>query len=111
MIKITKHTKYCTIPIQFLDDESLSLEAKGFLALLFAKEYTSFDDILNYATKEQVTNVINELTSKGYIEIKENDYIVNYKSSKAKQSNTILEASEIKTNKNALTNKKYKYTI
>ena len=97
MIKLQKHIKYCTIPIHFLEDESLSLEAKGLLSLLYAKDYSEFDDILtDEFTKDKLLVSLNELSSKGYLEMSGDNYNISYKSSKSKQNNdTSIE--EVKT--------------
>ena len=97
MIKLQKHIKYCTIPIHFLEDESLSLEAKGLLSLLYAKDYSEFDDILtDEFTKDKLLVILNELSSKGYLEMSGDNYNISYKSSKSKQNNdTSIE--EVKT--------------
>ena len=97
MIKLAKHIKYCTIPIHFLEDENLSLEAKGLLSLLFAKNYSDFDSILNDTlTKEKLSKVLSELSNLGYLVQDGNTYSISYKSSKSKQGDDIA-AETIKT--------------
>lgn len=79
-VKQSKH--YAAMPVYHLKDTELSMQAKGFYSWLQLPDSTwtgEFEDIFRFhigLTRTELIKILNELQNNGYLEIKNDEYIV-----------------------------------
>ena len=100
LIKVSDIKTMVTLPAYILDDERVSLSAKGlYVQICFSKnDILSLSDITTLAnnTEEEITQYINELIDKGYLDYKNSTYSLKQKpiTSKTIEKRNIKEVKE-----------------
>lgn len=84
MFRMRTSLSYITIPSFGINDDKLSLAAKGLYAFLFSKGRTyegSYEQLklTTSSTLEEIQQVVQELVNYGYIEIKNNEFFLSMK--------------------------------